>query len=115
MLNETKKNIAVLSAVAALNADTGKPVRCKDIAGHYKTARRFFESTCYTLSGEGWLESVTGPDGGYRLSDTAKRKGPTGYVREALTDQADWMLGMLKVKSSVKFIDLASSISFTKS
>ena len=72
----------------ALN-NTGDPVRVKDIAARQEISDKYLEQIISTLNKAGYVRSIRGPQGGYRLtgavyrrndSSTHGRKPGTGSV-----------------------------------
>lgn len=51
----------------ALN-NTGEPVRIKDIAARQEISDKYLEQIISTLNKAGFVKSIRGPQGGYRLS-----------------------------------------------
>lgn len=51
----------------ALN-DTGEPVRIRDIAARQEISDKYLEQIISSLNKAGYVKSVRGPQGGYRLS-----------------------------------------------
>lgn len=51
----------------ALN-NTGEPVRIKDIAARQEISDKYLEQIISTLNKAGYVKSIRGPQGGYRLA-----------------------------------------------
>ena len=57
--------------------DTGEPVRIKDIAARQEISDKYLEQIISSLNKAGYVKSIRGPQGGYRLT-----KKPEQYTVE---------------------------------
>lgn len=55
--------------------DTGEPVRIKDIAARQEISDKYLEQIISSLNKAGYVKSIRGPQGGYRLT-----KNPEQYT-----------------------------------
>ena len=53
--------------------DTGEPVRIKDIAARQEISDKYLEQIISTLNKAGYVKSIRGPQGGYRLAKDAEK------------------------------------------
>ena len=52
--------------------NTGEPVRIKDIAARQEISDKYLEQIISVLNKAGYVKSLRGPQGGYRLSKSPK-------------------------------------------
>jgi len=105
MDSATKRAMQVMAKLA-LDQKSNKagPTSSWDLAKHYCKGRRFFQVTCNQLKENGWIVARLGPGGGYLLSQTARKNGPTVLVREMCPEESKWALPLM-LKQSPKTFD----------
>ena len=68
MLISTKGRYAVRFLLDLAMHDTGEPVRIREVAKRQEISEKYLEQVVSTLNKAGFLRSVRGPQGGYRLA-----------------------------------------------
>ena len=68
MLISTKGRYAVRFLLDLALHDNGAPVRIKDVAARQEISDKYLEQVVSTLNKAGYVRSIRGPQGGYRLS-----------------------------------------------
>lgn len=68
MLISTKGRYAVRFLLDLAMHDTGEPVRIREVAERQEISDKYLEQVVATLNKAGFLRSIRGPQGGYRLA-----------------------------------------------
>lgn len=71
----TKGRYALRMMIDIAVNDNGEPVRIKDIAGRQGISDKYLEQIVSVLNKAGYVKSIRGPQGGYRLA-----KSPAEYT-----------------------------------
>ena len=71
--------------------NTGEPVRIKDIAARQEISDKYLEQIISSLNRAGYVKSIRGPQGGYRLTK-APEQYTVGMILRLTEGSLVWMM-----------------------